>query len=172
MTKIGNNYYDNMEEVDITLLEEFNKQLNWFKQDITATTRGTRHDAEAIDVKGHKTWMELKKRKETNDTLTKYGDVLIEPSKLAHMTNLMSTSNNKGSGHTKDEKRLYVNFTADGAIVFDLNKQHTMKYYPNHYHYDPGSKRYVNEDRFGIPTSEAMMIFKLKGGKYIAEKLS
>lgn len=160
MTQIENNYYDAQESVDITLLREFNDQLKWFNQDITATTKGTRHDAECIDKKHRRVHIELKQRKETNDKLTEYGDVLIEPSKIAHMTALMSTADRKGSGYTKNEQRLYINWTADGVIVFNLNEPHTLRYIPNHYHYDPGSKRHVNEDRFAIPVAEAMMIFK------------
>ena len=155
-------YYDSQEKVDITLLENFNKQLNWFNPDITATTKGTSHDAEAIDIKKRKTIIELKERKGNLHTYKDiYKTVLIEPKKIAHMSKLQEVS-----GFTNNEQRLYINFIDDAVIIFDMNKPHTLQYYPNKHIYDPGQRKYVDEDRFGIPVDEAIIYIKDYKGNY------
>ena len=147
---------------DILLLEEFNNQVSWFRGEISATTDGTSHDAEAYDKKGRKTIIEHKQRKGNTDLyIHKYGTVLVEPLKIAHMSKLQAVS-----GHSINQQRLYINYTDDGVIVFNMNERHHMEYYPNHHHYDPIEGCYKDEDRIGIPVDEAIIYIK-QNGKYI-----
>lgn len=149
------------ESNDMTLLGEFNNQMNWFVGEISATTNGTSHDAEAYDTKGRKTIIEHKERKGNTDLyITKYGTVLVEPLKIAHMSKLQAVS-----GHSINQQRLYINYTDDGVIIFNMNERHHMEYYPNHHHFDPIDGCYKDEDRFGIPVDEAI-IYKKIDGKY------
>lgn len=158
-TKINVNQ---QEQNDMALLEEFNNQVSWFRGEISATTNGTSHDAEAIDVKGRKTIIEHKERKGNTDLyINKYGTVLVEPLKIAHMSKMQAVS-----GFSLNEQRLYINYTDDGVIVFDMNKKHHLEYYPNHHHYDPIEGCYKDEDRFGIPVDEGIIYIK-QNGRYI-----
>ena len=156
------NYFDTQEQNDMALLEEFNNQVSWFVGEISATTNGTSHDAEAIDIKGRKTLIEHKQRKGDTDLyINTYKTVLVEPLKISHLSKTASVS-----GFSLNEQRLYINYTDDGVIIFDLNKKHHLEYYPNHHHYDPGSRKFVDEDRFGIPVEEGI-IYKKIDGKYV-----
>lgn len=156
------NYFDTQEQNDMALLNEFNNQLGWFTGEISATTNGTSHDAEAYDIKGRKTLIEHKQRKGDTDLyINTYKTVLVEPLKISHLSKTASVS-----GFSLNEQRLYINYTDDGVIIFDMNKKHHLEYYPNHHHYDPGSRKFVDEDRFGIPVEEGI-IYKKIDGKYV-----
>lgn len=154
------------EKEDIQLLKKFNNDVHWFNADISATTDGTSHDAEAIDIKGRKTIIEHKQRKGSTDKyINQYKTVLVEPLKISHMAKMQAVS-----GFSNNEQRLYINYTDDGVIVFDMNVKHTLEYYPNHHHYDPITKSYKDEDRFGIPVNEGI-IYKIMDGKYTMYKI-
>jgi hypothetical protein len=160
--KQSNINVNQQESNDMALLGEFNNQMNWFVGEISATTNGTSHDAEAYDTKGRKTIIEHKERKGKTDLyITKYGTVLVEPLKIAHMSKLQAVS-----GHSINQQRLYINYTDDGVIIFNMNERHHMEYYPSHHHFDPIDGCYKDEDRFGIPVAEAI-IYKKIDGRYI-----
>ena len=147
------NYFDAQESRCKKLLNEFNDNLQWFKG-ITATTRGSETDFRCTDKKDRLTHVETKERKGTIEQFQKYGDVLIEPSKIAAMTRIME------SGYTYNEQRLYINFVDDGVIIFNLNNISSMNFYPNHKQKNYGKGITEHEDRYGLKMKDAIIYIK------------
>jgi len=152
------NYFDYQEDVNKKLLEEFNDQLHWFIG-LTANTRMSEIDFKATDRKNRLTHIELKQRKGNVEQYIKYGDILIEPSKISALTKIME------SGYTNDEQRLYINFVDDGYIIFNINNIGEMKFYPNHKQRNYGKGKTEHEDRFGLKIEDAIIY------KYFNDKL-
>lgn len=156
----ANDYCDMMEITDGKKLREFNDYIQFFIG-LTANTKFSSIDFTCTDKKKRKVHVELKSRKETLKQLFQYKDILVEPHKISEFTKIMN------SGYTRNEQRLYINFTSDGAVIlFNLNKPHTMTFYPNHRHYNPKERRYVYQDRFGLNINDAIIYIK-KDGIYI-----
>ena len=147
------NYFDKQETRCKLLFRAFNDQKNWFTS-LSANTRGSEIDFTAIDKKNRKCHCELKERKGTVQTYLDYGDVLIEVGKVFATTRIME------SGHSLNEQRLYVNFVDDGVIIFDLNQISNVKFYPNHKQRNYGKGITENEDRIGLPMSNAIIYKK------------
>lgn len=146
----GNNYFDKQEDKCSKLLYEFNEKERWFKG-LTANTKGNEIDFKATDIKDRLVHIEHKQRKGTIEDYFKYGDVLIEPGKIYAFTRVME------SGYTNNEQVLYINYTDDGVIIFDMNKISNMNYYPNHRQINYGKKQYEFENRFGLKMSDAII---------------
>ena len=145
------NYFDKSEQKCLKLLNEFNKKHKYFKG-ISATTRGEQIDAVAQDRQGRKISIEMKKRKGDLKTFQGYGDILIEPSKMAYFTKILE------SGHTLNEKCLYINFLDDAVVIYDFDKLKNLVFYPNHRQVNYGKKQYEYESRIGLKLDEAIII--------------
>ena len=144
-------YCDMMEDADSKLFVRFNEKYKWFEK-ISRNKRLNSIDYVGVDVKGRKTHIELKQRKETLDKIKEYGDILIEPKKMSAYAAIME------SGFTLDEQRLYINFTSDGyVLIWNMNDKLKINYYPNHRHWNPMKKEYENEDRFGLIIEQAIV---------------
>lgn len=144
-------YCDTMEDRNEQLLNDFNQHVHWFSE-ITPNERGSEIDFKCKDIKsGRTTHVETKERKGTIKQYANWGTVLIEPSKIARTSKIME------SGYSLDEQRLYINFVDDGVLVFNLNKISTLKYFPNHKHWNNRDKSYENEDRFGLLIEDAIV---------------
>lgn len=150
---IDNNYFDTMEAKDYKKLCDFNDQVKWFKPEtIEANPRFSKTDVTAIDKKNRKVHIELKTREGELLDYRRYGDVLVEPRKLSTFTDIME------SGHTLDERCLYMNFVDDGVIIFNFNELgRSINIYTNHYHYNNGKQQYEHETRFGLPYNKAII---------------
>lgn len=146
------NFFDVQETICTKLLKEFNNDQHWFNG-LTANTKGSEIDYKATDSKGRLVHIEHKQRKGTIEDFQKYGDVLIEPGKIHAFTRIME------SGFTLNEQRLYVNYTDDGVIIFNMNNLSSMNYYPNHKQRNYGKGNVEYEDRFGLKIQDAI-IFK------------
>lgn len=157
------NYFNVQEDKCTKLLKEFNENLQWFKG-LTANTRGSEIDFKGTDKKDRLVHIEHKQRKGKIDDFFKYGDILIEPGKICAFTKIME------SGHSNDEQTLYINYTDDGVIIFDLNKIASMNFYPNHRQINYGKKQYEHEHRFGLPMKDAIIYKKDETGNYIRYK--
>ena len=153
------NYCDFQEEVDANLLIEFNDQVKWFSA-LTANERFDEIDFVGADTKGRKTHIELKQRKGTIKQYCKWGDILIEPSKISRTTKIME------SGHSLNEQRLFVNFVDNGVIIYNLNRISRLNFYPCHRHWNQRDNRWENEDRFGLPIDQAIVYKKDSDGVY------
>jgi RecB family endonuclease NucS len=89
--KYGNQFFDTQEDVNAYILEkEFNKQLKWFN-DFNRHPRFDHIDYDAKDKKGRKVHIELKQRKGTIDDFKRFGDVIIEPTKLEAFAKVMES---------------------------------------------------------------------------------
>lgn len=147
------NYFQWMENVNIKNLIKFNEQTNWFTK-IEPTKEFSPSDATCYTKDGRKITVELKTRKETIKKLQEYGDIVIEPKKISHFTNVME------SGYTLNENCLYINFTKDGVAIFSFNDlpKDAFVFYPNHQHKNPGKGyKMENETRFGLKTDNAII---------------
>lgn len=145
-------YFQWMELTNIKNLNNFNEKVHWFEK-IEPTKEFSHTDATCYTKNGRKITVELKTRKETLQQFKDYGDILIEPKKISHFTDVME------SGYTLNENCLYINFTADGVAVFNFNKlkPNSLITYVNHRQYNPGKRKYEFETRFGWKTNEAIM---------------
>ena len=160
--KYGNQFFDNQEDVNAYILEEeFNKQLGWFKN-LNRHPRFDHIDYDARDKKGRKVHIELKQRKGTIDDFKRFGDVIIEPTKLEAFAKVME------SGYTLDEQRLYINWTDDGAIIYTFQGEIIpVVYYLNHKQKNYGKNNLEEyEDRMGIPIDYAAIYKKDENGRY------
>ncbi len=147
----NNNYFRWMEHVNIKNLHQFNNKMKWFTK-IEPTKEYSHSDAVCYTKNGRKITVELKTRKETIEQFKSWGNVLIEPKKISHFTDVME------SGFTLNENCLYINFTANGTIVFSFNDVKTpMTFYPNHRQYNPGKQRFEFESRLGWSMKDAMI---------------
>ena len=145
-------FYDWMEGVNIKNLHQLNKEKKWFSK-IEPTKRMSHTDAVCHTKEGRKITVELKTRDEKIEQFNKWGDVLIEPSKISEFTRIME------SGYSLNENCLYINFTPDGAIMFSFNDlKGNVNFYPNHRHYNKGKEQWENETRIGLPMSDAIVI--------------
>jgi hypothetical protein len=160
--KYGNQFFDTQEDVNAYILEkEFNKQLKWFN-DFNRHPRFDHIDYDAKDKKGRKVHIELKQRKGTIDDFKRFGDVIIEPTKLEAFAKVME------SGYTLDEQRLYINWTDDGAIIYTFQGEVIpVVYYLNHKQKNYGkNNQEEHEDRMGIPIDYAAIYKKDENGRY------
>lgn len=141
-----------MEKTNIKNLHNFNDKVKWFER-IEPTKEFSHTDATCYTKDGRKITVELKTRKETLQQFKDYGDILIEPKKISHFTDVME------SGFTLNENCLYINFTADGVAIFNFNdmKQDSLVVYCNHRQYNPGKRHYEFETRFGWKTRDAIL---------------
>lgn len=155
------NYFQWMEKTNIKNLHNFNDKVKWFER-IEPTKEFSHTDATCYTKDGRKITVELKTRKETLQQFKNYGDILIEPKKISHFTDVME------SGFTLNENCLYINFTADGVAIFNFNemKQDSLVVYPNHRQYNPGKKHYEFETRFGWKTRDAILYTKEENNTY------
>ena len=147
------NYFDSQETRCGKLFNEFNEKVKWF-DGITANTRLSEIDYKCTDKKGRLTHAELKERRGTLEDFKKYGDILIEPSKLARFTKIAE------SGHTYQEKRLYINFLDDAVVVYNIDDLRNLIFYPNHQQRNYGKHKVEKEDRIGLQIEEAMIFNK------------
>ena len=157
-------YFDRMELEDARLLKAFNEQIKWF-DGLTASTKGNPIDFKATDKKGRLVHIELKKRKGTIEDYSeqgKFGAIFVEPTKLAFFTRIGE------SGHTLNERRLFVNFVDDGVIIFPLDEMKGTRliWYPNHRHQNYGKNNIEYEDRIGLPLESAIVFKKDENGEY------
>lgn len=129
------------------LLDEFNRKTGWFKE-MHPNRDGSVMDFTATDVKGRKCHVELKERKGRTDT---YEDILLDATKLFGWARIGM------SGATLQEQRLYFNFFEDGVVIFDINRQKEMRFYPNHRQWNPALGRYETRDKIGLPVSSAIV---------------
>ena len=156
------NYFDEQETKCSKLLKHFNDDQNWFVG-LTANTRGNEIDFKATDKKGRLVHIEHKQRKGTIEDFKKYGNILIEPSKINAFTKIME------SGFSNNEQTLYLNYTDDGIIIFDLNNISEMIFYPNHRQINYGKHTVEHEHRFGLKIKDAI-IYKKNNDNYIRLK--
>ena len=157
-------FFERMELEDAKLLKAFNDKMKWF-DGLTATTKGTPIDFKATDKKGRLVHIELKKRKGNIEDYSdegKYGAIFVEPTKLAFFTRIGE------SGHTLNERRLYINFVDDGVIIFPLDEMKGARliWYPNHRHTNYGKNGLEFEDRIGLPLESALVFRKDEKGEY------
>ena len=132
------NYFDWMETENIKNLYKLNGDKHWFAA-ITPTERFNHTDAVCYTKNGRKITVELKTRDESIEQFQHWGDVLIEPQKLAHFSLIQE------SGYTLGENCLYINFCKDGTIIFSFNDlKSPVKVYPNHFHYNRGKEQYAS----------------------------
>jgi hypothetical protein len=146
-------YFDKQEDRCEKLFRDFNNQVHWF-QGITANTRGSEIDFKCTDKIGRLVHIELKERKGNIKKFNGFGDILLEPSKLAAFTRIAE------SGHTYNEQRLYINFVDDGVIIFNIDEIHNMRFYPNHQQINFGKKILEREDRLGLSMEDAIIYTK------------
>lgn len=153
-TDTGTTYVKKQENKSITLLEDFNKNLNWFKT-ITPNQENSIIDFTCIDKKDRKCHVEIKQRQAKIDD---YEDILLDATKLFQWTKIGT------SGATYNEQRLYFNFMDDGVIIFDINNQSEFKFYPNKKIWNPALGKYEYRDKIGLPTKNAIVYKYNKDG--------
>lgn len=146
---ISKNYVDLQENICGLYLQLFNNNLDWFKV-MHPNEENSIIDYTCIDQKNRKCHVELKQRLATID---EYDTILLDPTKLWAWTKIGTT------GATNNEQRLYFNFMSDGVIIFDLNNQSEMAFYPNKKIWNPALGKYEYRDKIGLPTKNAI-IFK------------
>lgn len=153
-TDTGTTYVKKQENKSITLLEDFNKNLNWFIS-ITPNQENSIIDFTCIDKKNRKCHVEIKQRQAKIDD---YDTILLDATKLFQWTKIGT------SGATYNEQRLYFNFMDDGVIIFDINNQTEMKFYPNKKIWNPALGKYEYRDKIGLPTKNAIIYIYNKDG--------
>ena len=159
----NSNYFRWMENVNIKNLHDFNNKTKWFTK-IEPTKEFTHSDAVCYTKDNRKITVELKTRKETNEQFKGWGDVIIEPKKLSHFTDVME------SGYTLNENCLYINFTANGAIIYSFNDLKTpARIYPNHRQWNPGKRKYEFETRIGLDIKDAIIYHINEDSNYVRE---
>lgn len=142
-----NNYVKLQEGICSFLLMTFNNQMNWFKT-MTPNDDQSIIDYTCTDRKDRKCHVELKQRQASIDT---YDTILLDATKLYQWTRIGT------SGATYNEQRLYFNFMTDGIIIFDLNNQSEMKFYPNKKIWNPALGKYEYRDKIGLPVKNAIV---------------
>lgn len=145
--KEKDNYVRTQEGVCAALLITFNNSQHWFKT-MKPNIEKSIIDYTCIDRKGRKCHVELKQRFANIDT---YDTILLDATKLFEWTKIGT------SGATNNEQRLYFNFMNDGIIIFDINNQSEMKFYPNKKIWNPAQDKYEYRDKIGLPIKNAIV---------------
>lgn len=148
MTKLqSENYVRTQEQICTLLLITFNNSQHWFDY-IKPNNEKSIIDYQCVDRKGRKCHVELKQRNANIDT---FPTILLDATKMYEWAKLSKT------GSTLNEQRLYFNFMNDGVIIFDINNQSELMFYPNHKQWNPAEGKYEYRDKFGLPIKNAIV---------------
>ena len=143
----NNQYVQKQEKKCSRLLKRFNEKMEWFK-DLHPNEENSIIDFYGIDKKGRKCHIELKERKANIDS---YETILLDATKVYGWAKIGM------SGATNNEQRLYFNFMNDGIVIFDMNNQSEMMFYPNHKQWNPAKNEYEHRDKLGLPLKNAII---------------
>lgn len=158
-------YFDNFEEKDAEILRAFNNDVNFFKE-ITCNEKGSRIDITARTKKGKKCHIELKQRvgkyKSFDEFTVNFDSIFLATSKVDFFSKIMS------SGHTLNEKELFVSIFDDGdtIIIHDVLKPQELEWLPNQRLWNPGTKQWDYEHRLGFYWQNGIIYTKQKDGHY------
>lgn len=144
------NYFDLLEEKDADIINAFNSDVKWFT-DLNYNAKGSKIDATAKDKKGRKVHIEIKQRTgerygNIKNFLEEFDTIFLDTGKIDYFSKIIE------SGHTLNEKELFVSIFNDGdvIIVHDLNKTQLIEWLPEQRLFNPGTKKWEWEHRLGF----------------------
>lgn len=160
-------FYSKMERKDEQVLNDFNKQLNFFTEMIY-NPKGDKSeiDVYAKDKKGRKVHLEVKQRigkySDFGEFVKKFDTIFIECGKLYQFSRIMQ------SGYTLNEQELFLNIFNGGDIItiHNLSVPQPIQWLPNQKIYNKGTKQWEYEHRVGLYWNTALIYSKDENGKY------
>lgn len=147
------NFFDAMEDIDAEWFRFFNARTGWFNS-LERCGQYSRHDFEAVDIRGRKCAIELKTR---NFSYGEHETIFIEPGKYQHLKEMSE------NGY----KALYINFLENyrNVLVFDMDKVDVRRTQVRIF--NPGFNEYQQVERLEIPRGQGhYYVFNTRKEKY------